>query len=543
MLDKLRMFGRYAFGLRSFLKHTLTPEECRQMIEDNLQHREENFLRILERGIYGNPKSPYRKLLAHAGTEFGDIARSVCEEGIEGTLERLYDAGVYVTLDEFKGRAPIQRPGLVLDVQPKDFDNPLLTKHYESSTGGSRGVGTRIRVDFDFLAHRAAYEHLFLKAFHLLGRPIDVWRPVPPAISGLDLVLCVTKVGHPIERWFAQNAVTFKPGSTKYALFTSYAVYGSRLYGRSLPVPKPTPLDKADLVARWLATKREKGTHAVLFTNVSSAVRVCLVAQSQKLDISGTFFRVGGEPYTHGKARVLAEAGCKAAPHYAMAEAGILGIPCASPNALDDVHLGRDKLAVIQREKPVGIGGLSVGALYYTTLLPSSPKLLLNVDSGDYATQEERDCSCLIGEIRFRQHLHTIRSYEKLTSEGMTFLGSELITLVEEVLPGRFGGHPTDYQLVEEEEEGLPRVRIYVSPRVGPVNEGEIIATILRVLHSYPGSKKMMADRWREAGTLRVVRAEPHSTAAGKILPLHILREAETQRPWTLKKNFTPSSS
>ena len=53
-----------------------------------------------------------------------------------------------------------------------------------------------------------------------------------------------------------------------------------------------------------------------------------------------------------------------------------------------------------------------------------------------------------------------IRSYEKLTGEGVTFMGSELLTLLEKILPGKFGGSVSDYQLVEEEAGGATRVSL-----------------------------------------------------------------------------------
>jgi len=106
----------------------------------------------------------------------------------------------------------------------------------------------------------------------------------------------------------------------------------------------------------------------------------------------------------------------------------------------------------------------------------------------------------------------------------VTFLGTELLRLVEEVLPARFGGYPTDYQLLEEEEGGLPKVNILVSPRVGNVNEEMVLATVFQVLHSYPGGD-IMSDKWRQGQTLRVLRREPYSTGSAKILPLHILQK------------------
>jgi hypothetical protein len=150
--------------------------------------------------------------------------------------------------------------------------------------------------------------------------------------------------------------------------------------------------------------------------------------------------------------------------------------------------------------------------------------MMLNVESDDYGVVEERDCGCPIGELGLRLHLHAIRSYEKLTSEGMNFVGTELLALVEEILPGRFGGGPADYQLVEQEVDGLPKVSVVVSPRIGPVDDTAVASTVLEALGSGPGYRDMMARLWRDGDTLRVERREPHQTGQAKILPLHVLR-------------------
>ena len=109
----------------------------------------------------------------------------------------------------------------------------------------------------------------------------------------------------------------------------------------------------------------------------------------------------------------------------------------------------------------------------------------------------------------------------------MTFLGSDVIVLLDELLPARFGGQPTDYQLVEEEVDGVPKVGVVVSPAVGEVDERAVLETVLSALGAGPGYKSMMAEVWRDGETLRVVRREPYATAAGKILPLHVLDRAQ----------------
>jgi hypothetical protein len=44
---------------------------------------------------------------------------------------------------------------------------------------------------------------------------------------------------------------------------------------------------------------------------------------------------------------------------------------------------------------------------------------------------------------------------------------------------------------------------------------------VLEPLLANPDTR-LMADMWREGGSLRVVRRPPHVSAASKILPLHI---------------------
>jgi hypothetical protein len=206
-----------------------------------------------------------------------------------------------------------------------------------------------------------------------------------------------------------------------------------------------------------------------------------------------------------------------------MSELARIGVACAQPGAVDDVHLLLDKLAFVQRERELPGGRGSIGALHLTTLLPSCPKLMLNVEVDDYGHVEQRACGCAIGELGLTLHLSDIRSYDKLTTEGMNFSADDLVTLIEAVLPARFGGSPADYQLVEEEVDGLTRVGIVVSPRLGPVDENSVIETVLAGLSSGPSYRAMMASIWRDGETLRVLRREPHATESAKVLPLHVV--------------------
>lgn len=522
-LAELATFARFGAGLRRFLNSPLTYRQAENLIRQGLRERETNFLRMLERGVYGYADSPYLPLLRQVGCELGDIRIMVRQLGLEGALRALHQSGVHIRFEEFKGRYPIERGGQIWHVPMDNFQNPHMMHHLEARTGASRSVGSRLFVDLDLMTTEAAAHAVFLRCFGLEGRPFGLWRPLPPGVSGLLNVLRHAKLGKPVERWYTQSPFAWDRESLKNMLLTAFTVHGGRFLGRRLPVPEHVPLFKAQRVARWLAASCRRGAPPFLDSNASSAVRVCLAARAHGLEIAGTLFRLGGEPYTQAKAQIFAAAGTQVAAHYSMTEIGRIGIACPAPAALDDVHFLADKLAVIQVDKRVGIGGAILPAFVYTSLHPSSPFILFNVETDDYGVLEHRDCGCPLARLGLLQHMHTIRSYEKLTSEGMTFFGSDIFKVIEEVLPDRFGGTPTDYQFVEDEENGLPKVSIVVNPSVGPVDENAVRAAVYDALRTCPDGP-MMTDRWRQADTMRVLRRVPFVTPQSKTLPLHVLR-------------------
>jgi hypothetical protein len=518
------MAGRYMRGLPGLLRTPLTAEDCRRGIEEGLASREDTFLRVLSEGVFTNPRSPYRKLLEHLGIELGDVRALVGDHGVEGALARLYDAGVRVSLDEWKARRPLVRPGFEVPLRDRDFDNPLNARHFSALSGGSSS-GTRrsMPVDLDVLAHVAGYELLLLEGFDLLQRPVAQWYPLPPGIAGIGHVLMGAKLGITTERWFSQSRPRLRRRTARYALFTRMTIAASRFAVAPIPRPEYTPPAEAERVARWLAEKKAQGSPGLLRCTPSSAVRVCRAAVEAGLDISGTFFRTGGEPLTAAKSQLISQVGCRACGNYPMSELGQVGIACAQGTAVDDVHLLPTMAAVLRREREVG-AGQSVGALYCTTVHPGSAKLLLNAESGDHAVLELRGCSCPFGELGLTAHLHGIGSYDKLSSEGMNFQGSAVAELVEKVLPQSFGGGPGDYQFIELEQDGLTRVTVAVSPRLDGIDSDRVVETVLAHLGSRGGPEAMMAGIWRSAQTLSVVRREPYMSEASKTPYLHTLK-------------------
>jgi hypothetical protein len=150
------------------------------------------------------------------------------------------------------------------------------------------------------------------------------------------------------------------------------------------------------------------------------------------------------------------------------------------------------------------------------------------VELDDFGIVESRSCGCPFESYGFTEHIREIRSFAKLTGEGVTLVGSEMIRILEEVMPERFGGSPLDYQLMEEEDErGFTRLNIVVSPRIGRIDERKVVETVLDAIKQGSVAGHLAGAIWHQAGTLRVKRMEPIWTARGKLTPLQVQRRHE----------------
>jgi phenylacetate-coenzyme A ligase PaaK-like adenylate-forming protein len=330
-----------------------------------------------------------------------------------------------------------------------------------------------------------------------------------------------------VARWFAQTVPSWRPGQFKRAAFVRWNAWASRRAGRPLPSPERTPPEKAVRVARWLSEAAATGNPDVLFCTPSSAVRVCGAANEAGLPLAGTFFSLGGEPYTQAKARVIRDAGCRAESGYFMAEmGGPIAVACSHATEVDEAHIAADRIALIDIERLLP-GGSRMPALYATTVSPRAPQVVINFETGDYALRGEPRCGCPFDQLGLAQTIHTIRSYEKLSTEGMHFFGPRLVTLLEDELPRRFGGGPTDYQLIEEEDRsGRSRISLVVSPRVTALDERDVVEVALSFLAAEGAAENMMAEIWNRGDTMRVVRREPVVSGASKVLPLHVAKRS-----------------
>ena len=228
---------------------------------------------------------------------------------------------------------------------------------------------------------------------------------------------------------------------------------------------------------------------------------------------------VGGEPLTPARAAAFHAAGVTLLARYGTAEAPSIALGCRRPSTPDAVHLLGDLYAMVQANGAPLAPDLPPDALFITSLCRTAPLVLLNVSLGDRAVLGPATCACPLSGIGWTTELHTIRSFEKLTAGGMMFLDADVIRILEEVLPARLGGGPTDYQLVEDEAVGgRPSVRLLVHPRVPVAGLDAVRQVFLEAISEGSETARIMGMVWRDARLVSVERRIPIATASGKIL-------------------------
>jgi hypothetical protein len=532
ILGQASMYARFALGLRKFLKEPMSPEQSDEIIRQRLAQREQNLLLIVKKAIYENKKSPYLRLLNLVGCEYGDFERDVRLDGPEETLRKLSEQGVYVTTEEFKGMTEVTRGSRSFRVEDTDFDNPFPSGHLEAASGASRSAGTRTVYDFEFLeADWAVYAVATIDGLGALDHPFGLWLPILPG-GGPAALLAFTKGGKTPAKWFSPVASRDIKPSLKSRAGTSYIVHVGRMLGAKWPSPEYVAFEDAWKVAQWLSeTIRQQGGCCVE-TYSSAATMICQAARERGYDIEGAKIITAGEPLTEAKNAEIEAAGARAYPLYGLMDGGSVGFGCFNPATTDDFHIVKDSVALIQYNREVHHAGVSVDAFLLTSLVPSAPKVIFNVETGDYGLIDTRNCGCKFERLGLTEHIHQVRGFDKLTAVGMTFVGTDMVRIIEQVLPSRFGGSSTDYQMLEEEDEkGHTRMTILVNPDVGPLDEKSLIDIVLAELSKGHDTRRMMAEVWSQADTLRVERARPVPTARGKLLPLHIQRRSsDSQR-------------
>lgn len=513
-----------AVGVRDFVRERITVPRAEEEIKRLLDRRDETFLELVRTRIYARPGSPYHKLFTLAGCEFSDLQTHIRRHGLEGTLEQLAREGVYLTADEFKGKKEVVRSGLAFTISSREFQRSDSSPGFATQSSGTRNRPVPSNIFLDWLAIRTFATAVFFSAHDLFSHTHAIYDAILPAGGGVNNLLMYARLGVTTDRWFARTMPvdTFLRGAYHY-LTTQLIVLAGTWFGPGLPRPEFLDIRDVNRIVRWVADRRRAGKLCCITTPASNAARIARVAEEMGMSLEGTKFIATGEPLTESKREAIERVGASATPRYAYGGGFNIGFGCANPGHTDEIHVNQHMQALIPHPRPLTNDGPSIHPLLCTSVHPLAPRLLLNVENGDYATFARRDCGCALERVGLTLHLHTIRSFEKFATEGMNYFYADLFQLLEKTLPSQFGGGPGDYQLVEEEDaDGQSRLSLMVHPGVNHLNEERLLSRLLESLMEGPWGNQLMARIWRDAGTLRVRREVPYASPRGKILPLHI---------------------
>jgi hypothetical protein len=512
---------RNTAGVRDYLRQPLNPDPV-SAISLQLKDRESNWLQLVRMTVFERPDSPYSRMFRLAGCEFADLSAEVRSRGLEPTLALLRSNGVYLAHQELKGKQPIVRAGREIPSCETSFDHPFLRSGVPSRSGGSRSEGTQSVVSAACRVYREGQRVLAAREFDLHNRVDIQLKPLLPGIAGLSSVLSHARIGlvDRNSRWFSFGGPW--KNSFHFRLMTHFLVALARVYGFKPPFPVSLPANDFSPVAEHIARLRSRNLASALGAFTSPAVRVAAAAREKGWDIAGTLFLVGGEPLTEAKRRLIESTGCRVYPRYHISEVGQVGYACSRMNSGNCVHLFEDSVAAINYRQKAPFTDFEDDSILFTTLLPVSPKILINADMDDAGRIEPCECDCVYGRIGLRRMISGIHSVGKLTGHGMSLAGTDVVGLLEQILPKRFGGGPTDYQLVEVDEGFQTRIILRVRPEICEDSVETIRDFFLKEVQTfYTG--RLVSRVWRNAGALHVQKAAPLATRDGKVLSLHLL--------------------
>ena len=516
-LQRTTVMQALSFGISlvDALTNPYTVTQARKLLQERIDNRITNFLSLCQSKIYSEPSNPYRELLRSAGYTWDRLENEVFLNGLESTLSKMAKDGIYLDIDEFKGKKPIIRNGLTLQLAASALDM-VSGPSVPLQSSGSRGPRMQTPIDVEGIKLLSSYIPLIADVLQVKNLPVILYYPMP-SVPGIIHLITFALGGLSPSAWFSQTPV-LPLWRSAVGIKLRFLLLAARLRGVSLPSPKFSDIRHPVPLARWIQNNCPDGS--LIATFPGSALRLIQVSQMTRIKLPPIVFILGGEPITPLKRKILEEDGHRLFPWFSTVEAGRVALGCLKPNMTDDMHILEDRFVAVKHERFVNSSQKKQSALLFTSLLSDAYKLFLNVETGDNGILEKRACKCPWETLGLRTHLHSVQSFEKLTLEGMTYMSDALTSLVDNILPSRFGGTPADYQFSEEEgEDGLTRLVVSVNPVI-EANEISLHDVVMESLRASAPILTPMTDLLSRASSVVVCRRHPRLTASGKILTL-----------------------
>jgi hypothetical protein len=517
---------KYSRMLRAIVQHLRSPLEAdpEGIIRKEMEDRGDNFLAHATT-VMSLPEHPYAQMFRLAGSSYADLESSVRRDGVEATLEKLLEEGVFLTHDEFRGKKEIVRSGRHIPALPSIWNNPASKGGYVQSSSGTSGRPVTTFYSVAAARHGENMGVLFLREFNFSGSARVSLAPILPGF-GLFSAISTGRLIGGYDRWFATGGANRK--NLHYRIVTRLLVAEAKLLG--LRVPYPTYLEQNDFLpaAQYIKKRLDAGDQAGMNGFVSAIARVAEAALSNGLDLTGCSALTGGEALTDAKRQLIESAGIKVYSSYATTDFGGIGMPCSQMSTMNCGHVMKHAIALVSRTQKSAWNDTHVNSLYATSLLPIASRIFINAEIGDTGIIEKATCDCSFSKLGFDLQVRDVAAIRMVTAQGVTIEITELIPLLEEKLPARFGGHSGDYQLCEAEAGSQTEIVLRIRPGVSAAPPNDILKHFLdEVKRVYGGS--LSVSSWLHSEGIRAEVVSPVLAATGKFRAVRLLG-ASTQR-------------
>ena len=355
-------------------------------------------------------------------------------DGVEATLRVLLRQGVYVTIDEFKARKPAMRGSTSVAITPDSLRNPQSTFHVAARSGGSRSDGTPVFLDLTFIRECAANNFLGLDARGGGDWVKAIWEG--PGAGATFRVLLLLELRRPARALVLTDRRERSRAHPRYRWHARIVSWESRLIGVPLPGPEYVPIDDPTPIARWMAARSGEAARR---TCSASRAPPCACVRRRSTRASTCAARSSSSPASprpDARLETIRRAGAEAVPRYGSIECGSIGYACFAPEAPDDLHFFDDLHAIVQPGDDTTVRGRARRrAVHHVTALQRAVRDAERLDGRPGRRCSRRACGCPMERLGWTTHLHTIRSYEKLTGAGITLFDTDVVRVLEDVLP------------------------------------------------------------------------------------------------------------
>ncbi len=502
----------------------MTFDQAQAIIRARLQNREANFLKVLKRGVFDYPKSPYLKLFEIAKISYGDVEKLVKQHGLERSLEILRDEGVYFSVEEFKGKMSVKRNGIEFKVCSQDFYMPRRPKNknfelsFEAELPGAItgfGLGYLYNIASVYcVCDLEVLENYFSESVF----PVLICHRFP-ANPGLGVILSFIKAGKSLLKWFYFTRLNLKQDLlAKKGM--SLILLMIRIFGNKIQLAKLSDRDKANEILNFI--KSNVNDKLLIATESTFILNLCDLAQKNKIKLDNVSFHWSGEPFTERKKEKIHKQGAKVIATYAFREMGHVARACLeSKEKIDDYHLFADTVALIQRKREIA-PGCEINVFLWTGLSMDMPNVLINLENGDYGIIEKKPCDCLLTNLGFDMHISKIHSFERFMSEELGFLSFCCEEIVQSYLPERFGGESYDYQFVQETkiDSTDTRIYLYISPSLGGIDEKLVYLELDKLFKQRKDTRNIVFSFSHNGNIVQIKRLKPLQTYSGPILKI-----------------------